>query len=374
MLDFLVIGGGIAGLSLASRLVAHGKTCVLEAEAVPGYHSSGRSVAFAHFGLGDDVIRGLTAISLPHLLTPFDPDQSASGTRHPVLHIAREHELDALQALDAVHQKYAENFELLSPQQATEIVPILKQGLGGIHGALIHHDALKLDADILLQGHIRRLRASSGELVCNTRVNSIGRSGDGWEVSTSAGNYRASVIINAAGAWADAIARLAEVAPVSLEPRRRTVIGFAGPGGVDVSQWPFTKTVTDGFYFLPEGKGRLMASPMDQTPSEPCDAAPEELDIAVAADRIMQATALEIRRIEHSWAGLRSFVRDERPVIGFAPDAPGFFWLAGQGGFGLQTSPAVAMTAEALLTGTAWPTALTDFDIVPELFAPERLK
>ncbi|MFN2258680.1 MAG: NAD(P)/FAD-dependent oxidoreductase, partial [Parasphingopyxis sp.] len=189
-------------------------------------------------------------------------------------------------------------------------------------------------------------------------------------VDTPGESYAAARLVNAAGAWCDEIARMAGVAPIGIEPRRRTVISFDGPEGADVSGWPFTKTVADGFYFLPEGAGRLLASPMDQTVSDPCDASPEEIDIATIAWRIEQATTMKVSRIAHSWAGLRSFTPTELPVAGYAPDAPGFFWLAGQGGFGLQTSPAMAMAAEALLLGLEWPEILRSRQIEPEALAP----
>jgi D-arginine dehydrogenase len=181
-------------------------------------------------------------------------------------------------------------------------------------------------------------------------------------------------VVDAAGAWADRVAELASVAPLGLQPRRRTVITFAGPEGVDVSPWPFVKTPGSGFYFEPAGTGRLLASPMDAAPCDPCDAQPEEEDVALAAWRIEEATTLPIRRIASSWAGLRTFTPDERPVAGFDPDAPGFFWLAGQGGFGLQTSPAMALAVEALASETDWPDELRAVGATPEALSPARLR
>jgi D-arginine dehydrogenase len=179
--------------------------------------------------------------------------------------------------------------------------------------------------------------------------------------------------VNAAGAWADVFAQMAGVTPIGLQPRRRTVISFAAPESEDVRAWPFTKTVGEGFYLLPEGRGQLLASSMDQTPSEPCDAAAEELDIAIAADRVEQATILPIRRISHSWAGLRSFVADELPVIGEAAGAPGFIWCAGQGGAGFQTAPALSAIAAAATLGLAFPPDAAAAGLSFESFSPGRL-
>lgn len=361
----VVIGGGIAGLSLAARLTRHGEVVVLEGESAPGYHASGRSVAFAHYGLGDSVVRRLTALSLP--------DLAAHATRHPALHIASATQLDALDALEAVHRQFACDHARITPEEARALLPVLKIGPDHCHAALVDHGSLKLDTHAMLQAHLADLRKAGGEMVCGARVSTIAREGAGWRVETAAGSFTAPIIVNAAGAWGDDIARLAGVPPIGIEPRRRTVISFAAPEGDDVSAWPFTKTVGEGFYLLPEGRGQLLASSMDQTPSAPCDAASEELDIAITADRVEQATTLPIRRIAHSWAGLRSFAADELPVIGHAARAPGFVWCAGQGGYGFQTAPALSRIAESVTLGLTWPEDCAAAGLTPEQFAPARL-
>jgi len=370
--DVIVIGGGIAGLSAAARLARHGETVVLEAEAAPGVHSSGRSVAFSHFGLGDALVRGLTASSLEDLSAAPVDDRPPPAKVHPALHIARADEKAELDELEAVHGHFAHDFERIDGDAACKLVPVLKAGDGGVAHAILHRAALKLDSDAMLQGHVRDLRAAGGALVCNAPVEALRREGERWIIDTPGESYAANLIVNAAGAWADSIAKLAEVAPLGLTPLRRTVIQFRAPEGLDVAHWPFTKTVGAGFYMLPEGKTRLLASAMDEGASEPCDAQAEEIDVATAAHRVEQATTLEIRHIEHRWAGLRTFAPDCRPVAGFDPAAPGFFWLAGQGGFGLQTSPAMARAAEALVMGLAWPEEFTRFAITPDMMAPER--
>lgn len=363
--DMLVIGGGIAGLSLAARLARHGKVTVLEGESAPGYHASGRSVAFAHFGLGEKIVRAMTALSLP--------DLTAHGTRHPALHIASTAQMPALDQLEAVHRQFGCDYGRITPEEARTLLPVLKTGPQHCHAALVDHGSLKLDTDAMLQANLASLRGAGGTLVTGAQVSAIGREGSGWRVAASGEHYRAPIIVNAAGAWADEIAKMAGAQPIGIQPRRRTVISFPAPEGEDVRGWPFTKTVGEGFYLLPEGRGQLLASSMDETPSDPCDAAAEELDIAIAADRVSQATILPIRRISHSWAGLRSFAPDELPAIGHAAGAPGFVWCAGQGGYGFQTAPALSRIAESAVLGLPFPEDCAGAGLAAEMFAPVRL-
>lgn len=361
--DVVVIGGGIAGLSVAARMAEHAQVVVLEAESAPGYHASGRSVAFAHYGLGEPVVKTLTALSMAEL--------AEHGSLHPALHIAGAGEVAALDALEEVHRQFGCDYSRVGPDEARALLPVLKAE--ACHAALVDHGSLKLDTNAMLQAHAAALRAAGGALVTGARVSAIAREGAEWRVETSAGDIAAPILVNAAGAWADMIAEMAGVTPVGLQPRRRTVISFAAPEGKDVRHWPFTKTVGEGFYLLPEGRGQLLASSMDQTPSEPCDAAAEELDIAIAADRVEQATTLAIRRISHSWAGLRSFAPDELPVIGAAADAAGFIWCAGQGGAGFQTAPALSRLAAAAALGLPFPADCAEAGLSLATFSPARL-
>ena len=361
--DVVVIGGGIAGLSLAARLADHARVVVLEGESAPGYHASGRSVAFAHYGLGNVPVRDLTALSMAEL--------AAHGSIHAALHIASADEIAALDGLEDVHRHYGCDYTRAGPEEARALVPALKPE--ACAAVLIDHGSLKLDTHAMLQAGVAGVRAGGGEVVTGARVQSIAREGEAWRVETSAGSFAAPILVNAAGAWADVIAQLAGVRPVGIEPRRRTVISFPAREGEDVHAWPFTKTVGEGFYLLPEGRGQLLASSMDQTPSEPCDAAAEELDKAIAADRVEQATTLSIRRISHSWAGLRSFVADELPVIGAAADAPGFYWCAGQGGAGFQTAPALSRIAAAAVLGQPLPEDAAAAGLSFAMFSPARL-
>lgn len=361
--DVVVIGGGIAGLSIAARMAEHARVVVLEGESAPGYHASGRSVAFAHYGLGETVVRTLTALSMAEL--------AEHGSLHAALHIADAGDVAALDELEDVHRQFGCDYSRVGPEEAQALMPVLKPE--ACHAALVDHGSLKLDTNAMLQAHAASLKAAGGTLVTGAQVSAIARDGDGWRVATSAGDFAAPILVNAAGAWADVIAQMAGVTPVGIEPRRRTVISFAAPEGEDVSLWPFTKTVGEGFYLLPEGRGQLLASSMDQTPSDPCDAAAEELDKAIAADRVEQATTLPIRRISNSWAGLRSFAPDELPVIGPATGAPGFIWCAGQGGAGFQTSPALSRIAAAAALGLPFPADCAEAGLSFATFAPARL-
>ena len=372
--DTLIIGGGIAGLSAAARLARHGETVVLEAESQPGYHASGRSVTFCHFGLGDGLVKALTAVSRETFAAPISEGETPVAHRHPALHIARADQAAEVDALEKVHRALSPDYHRLSGKEAAKIVPLRTGGEAATAFALLDPNGFKLDPHAMLQRHIAALREAGGTLVTDARATAIRRDGGRWVVDTMDESYATTRLINAAGAWADHVAAMAGVAPIGIEPRRRTVISFDGPGDTDVSAWPFTKTIGEGFYFLPEGTGRLLASPQDETVSEPCDASPEEIDIATIAWRIEEATTMTVPRIAHRWAGLRSFAPDERPVVGYDPDAPGFFWLAGQGGFGLQTSPALSLAAEALAMELEWPENLKRGGIGMQDLEPKRLR
>ena len=352
--DFLVVGGGIAGLSAASALAAHGKVIILEAEEQVGFHSSGRSAALLHYALGNPPVRRLTQASRSFFETPPDGFAEAGlSTNLPILTPARADELDGLKALAEELTPFTE-IDWLDADGLRCECPVLRIGAGEHEHGFIDRTALKLDGHALLQGHSHLLRARGGEIHGNARIASITRAGKHWKVATERGEtFEAAVLINAGGAWADDVARLAGVSPVGLQPMRRTIIVFDAPEGIDANRLPFTKTVGDEVYFGPEA-GRVFASPMDEIATDPCDAQPEEYEKALAAYRVEQRTVMNVGRIAHRWAGLRTFAPDRLPVVGFAPDAPGFFWLAGQGGAGLQTSPAVAAIAESLVVGTTW--------------------
>ncbi len=352
--DVLVIGGGIAGLSAAAAIAPHARVMVLEGEAQIGFHSSGRSATMLHYALGDALIRALTLASRPFFDSPPDGFSDVPlGRRMTVLIHAREEERAALDALDADISRFAA-IDRLDAAGVHALCPLLKPDT--LYG-IADRNGIRLDPHAMLQGFARRLRGSGGELRTGARVAKMERRGASWSLTTEAGDsISAPVVVNAAGAWADAIARLAGVRPIGLQPKRRTIITFDAPPGTDLDGLPFAKTVGDELYFAPES-GRLFACPMDEVPSDPCDAQPDEYEMALAAQRMEERTIVKVERIHSRWAGLRSFAPDKHPAVGFAPDAEGFFWLAGQGGAGLQTSPAMSAIAASLVLGTPWPVA-----------------
>jgi D-arginine dehydrogenase len=363
--DIIVIGGGIAGMSAAAALSSHGRVAVLEAEEQVGYHSSGRSATMLHYFLGDQLVRALTLASRGFIEDPPNGFSDVPlGHSMPVLIHAREDERTALDALEMEIRQFAD-LDRLGAEEVHGLCPLLKED--AVHG-LVDRNAIRLDAHALLQGNLRQVRGRGGELHSVTRISRIERTGNSWTVSSEAGAvFTAPILVNAAGAWADRIALLAGVQPLGLEPMRRTIITFDAPEGTKLDGLPFAKTIPDELYFAPES-GRLFASPMDEVPSEPMDAQPDEYEVALAAHRMEERTIVKVRHIHSKWAGLRTFTAARHPAAGFAPDAEGFFWLAGQGGFGLQTSPAMAGIAAALIAGDPWPVP----DVSAEELSPVR--
>jgi D-arginine dehydrogenase len=360
--DFLIVGGGVAGLSAAALLARHGRVILLEAEEALGYHSSGRSVSFSHYGIGTAPVRAMTAWSRPFFAPPL-------GRLFPTLYFAVEAARDRLDALEAEMAGYSEAIRSVGPAEMAALFPPLRTGPDGAVRGLLDPTGLKLDADLILQSYARDVRAAGGAVLTGRRVAAIDQ---GWTVRTETGEeFAAPILINAAGAWADGLAALAGVKPLGLTPLRRTIVVVDPPAGTDIAAWPFALSAARDFYVQPEA-GRLLVSPVDEVPDAPGDAQPEDYDIALAADRLEHYTAIKVTRIAHRWAGLRTFTQDRVPKAGFAEDAPGFFWLAGQGGFGFQTAPAMAAIAEALITGGAWPKGLAELGLGVEQVAPGR--
>ncbi len=368
--DVIVIGAGIAGASVACELAAHCRVMLLERETQPGYHTTGRSAALFTETYGNAVMRALTRASKAFLQDPpagfaATPLLSPRGT----LLVAAPAQVDELHRIAAECAGLVPNLALLDGTAVRERVPCFTPGQ--VAAGLLEPDAMDIDVHALHHGYLRTLAASGGARVMNADVRALERDADGWRVSTTAGEFRAPLAVNAAGAWADEIGRMAGAGAIGLVPKRRTAITFDAPPDVDIARWPAVIEVCETWYFKPEA-GRLLASPADETPSPPCDAQPDDYDIAVLVDRLAQATMLTVPRIRSRWAGLRSFVADKTIVVGFDAQAAGFFWLAGQGGYGIQTAPAVARIASALILGRPIAADITDLGVEPSAMAPDR--
>lgn len=324
-----------------------------------------------HYALGNPPVRRLTQASRSFFESPPDGFGQLCSLL-PILTPARADEFPGLEALAEDLAPFTA-VEWLDPDGLCRECPVLKIGPGHAERGFIDRTALKLDGHALLQGFSHVLRANGATVARNARVVSIVRQGDVWQIATERGEtFGAPVLVNAGGAWADQVAILAGALPVGLRPLRRTIIVFDAPAGIDVHRLPFTKTVPDEVYFGPEA-GRIFASPMDEIPTGPCDAQPEEFEMALAAHRIEERTVMQVGRIAHRWAGLRTFAADRVPVVGFATDAPGFFWLAGQGGAGLQTAPAIASIVASLIAGSPWTVpGLSAAELSPARFLGKR--
>lgn len=368
--DFVVIGAGIAGASAAYELSQHGRVLVLEREDAPGRHSTGRSAAMFIETYGNAVIRCLTRASREFYHRP-----PAGFSEHPmlsprgVMFIADDTQMDALAAYEKEIGAPAAGIDRLSPDAAVELVPILKPT--AVAGAVMEHGASDIDVNALHQGYLKGLRHCGGQLVVNAGVTALERHDDMWTIETRVEAFRAPVIVNAAGAWSDELAQLAGAKPVGLSPKRRTAITVDPPGEIDFSTWPVVGDIGENFYFKPES-GRIMISPADETEMPPCDVQPDELDVAITVDRFEAATSMKVSRIAHKWAGLRSFVADKSLVIGFDDAVDGFFWLAGQGGYGIQTAPAAARTAASLIIRGVLPDDVAATGLERGALAPDR--
>ena len=367
--DVAIIGAGVAGASLAAYLPSDLKVALIEGEETAGYHSTGRSAAIFSTIYGNGAIRALTRASEAFFTAP-PQGFAASPLVSPrgVLFIARAEQRDAMAAFAAAPD-VAEATRRLSIDGAMEVCPQLRRDT--IVEALHEPGARDLDVHALHNGFLRAARRSGHRFFNDAMVTGLHRDADQWIVDTPAGRLRATIVVNAAGAWAASVARLARAAHLDITPRRRTMV-LAETGGAGLAHdCPLVVDVEEQFYFKPESGGVLI-SPADETATIPSDVQPEELDVAIAIDRFERATTLPIRRVRSSWAGLRNFAPDRTPVVGFDREAEGFFWLAGQGGFGIQTAPALGRLAAALVQRAPTPRDIVDQGLDPGQLSPKR--
>ncbi|WP_409284818.1 NAD(P)/FAD-dependent oxidoreductase [Pseudomonas protegens] len=370
--DFIIIGGGIAGASTGYWLSRHGRVIVLERESHPAYHSTGRSAALYTAAYGTAQVRALTLAS-----RDFFDHPPQGFCEHPLLTPRGEMTVDFNGDPAELNSQYLSakasvpEMQLLSADQACARLPILRREK--VHGALYDPSASDIDTDALHQGYLRGIRRHQGQVYTDHEVLGLQRDEQGlWQVQTNGQTFSAPLLINAAGAWADQIGAMAGARRLGLQPKRRAAFIFAGPEGLDTHHWPMLVSLDESFYMKPDA-GMFLGSPANADPVEPHDVQPEELDIALGIYQIEEATTLSIRRPTRTWAGLRSFVSDGDLLAGFDPQVPGLFWVAGQGGYGIQTSPAMGQASAALVRGQPLPEPLTRFGLTPALLSPARL-
>lgn len=368
--DILIIGGGMAGASAGYFMADDARVVLLERESQPGYHTTGRSAALFFENYGNATIRKLNRATRPFLDNPAEgfTDAPLLAPRGAVA-IATEALLPTLEE-ELAHSPTMERVE---GQALRDLAPFLDHDRI-VCGAL-ERDAMDMDVHAILQGFLRGLKAKGGRVVTDAEVTGLTRDGGTWTVETRAGTFAAPVVVNAAGAWCDVVAGMAGAKPVGLVPKRRTAFTFDplyrdGTSG-DPTHWPAAVLCDESWYVKPDA-GRLMGSPADEIPSPPTDAQPEIEDVAMAIDRILQHTIFDIRRPASTWAGLRSFVADKSPVVGFDPQAEGFFWLAGQGGYGIQTSAGMGRVSAALALGRDVPADMVALGLTAAELAPDR--
>lgn len=371
--DVAIVGAGIAGASLAYRLAGRRSVLLLEREAQPGYHATGRSAAMFMESYGPPGVRALTRASRAFYERP-----PAGFADRPllmprgVLYVATHEQHGMLQTLHGELAASGTPIETLTAAETIARLPCLRPEL--VHGALFERDAQDIDVNALHQGFLRGARAAGASLRLGAELAAATRQGDRWALRLADGETLvAQHVVDAAGAWADAVASLCGAAPVGLVPHRRSAFTFKAPDGVDVSGWPAVVGADESYYFKPDA-GQLLGSPANADPTVPHDVVPEELDVALGIHRIEAVTTFTIRRPTSTWAGLRSFVPDGEMVIGRDGACDGFFWLAAQGGYGIQSAAGASELAAALICGDALPAELVRQGVEPGALAPQRLR
>ena len=365
--DIIVIGGGIAGASVAAHLARDHKLVVLEMEDRPGYHSTGRSAATYEPNYGPPPIRSLTRASRSFFETP-PPGFAASPlvSPRPTVIAVPEHQRGHAEELVRSGLTFSE----ISVAEARRKFPPLREDYA--KHAMLDDTTADIDVDLLHQGFLRMVKTEGGQIVCGAPAETVIRKDGAWLVSTPKGSFSAPVLINAAGAWGDVVAAMAGVAPKKLQPKRRSMAVVPAPSGVNVMDWSFVNDACDTWYAKPSG-GRLLVSPAEAEPVEPHDAFADDMTLAEGLARFEEAVDITVTRLEGSWGGLRSFAPDGNPVCGFDEEAEGFFWLIGQGGYGIQTAPAMGEFAATLVKGGAMPGYIEREGLRIEDITPARI-
>lgn len=371
--DIVIFGAGIAGASLAWRLAGQRGVLLLEREAQPGYHSTGRSAAMFMESYGPPMVRALTRASRAFYEHPPEGFATAPLMQpRGALYLATPGQ-EALMAQTRTELAAScPDLEVLDARTTLERVPCLRPDM--VHGALYDPGAQDIDVHALHQGFLRGFRQRGGELRTSATLTQASHDGQGWALQFSDGQaLRARTVVNAAGAWADELAGLFGAAPIGLVPHRRSAFTFKAPEGMDVSGWPAVVGMDESYYFKPDA-GQLLGSPANADPTVAHDVVPEELDIAMGIYQIESVSTLTIRRPGSTWAGLRSFVPDGEMVIGWDGACPGFFWLAAQGGYGIQSAAGASALADALLRDVALPAELVQQGVEAAVLSPARLR
>ena len=370
--DFAIVGAGIAGVSAAYHLAPHARVIVLEREQVAAYHTTGRSAALHSETYGSAEIRAITVSSGRFYRKP-----PAGFADHPLLTprgaliAGRADQQTALQKAAADFARLVPSVRWLDPGETLRRQPLLKpEAAAG--GAIFEPEADDMDVAAIHGGFLRGARTAGAVLRLDAEITTLERKDGRWKIGLRDGErLAAKTVVNAAGAWADVVAGLAGARPVGLVPKRRTAFTFDAPAGLDLVHLPMVIDFDETWYFKPE-VGQFLASPADETPSPPCDAQPEEMDIAIAVERIETATTLQIRRIKNKWAGLRSFVADKNLVVGYDQAVEGLFWLAGQGGYGIQTGESAGRLAASLALGRGMPGDIAGLGVSEAALSPTR--
>jgi D-arginine dehydrogenase len=369
--DVCIVGGGIAGASVAFHAAPHACVLVLERETQVGYHSTGRSAAVYSPQYGSLLNRRLTRVAGPFLQHP-----PAGFTATPLLSprgfltIGDDHDLDARASALADAAATGETLVSLTPAEIRARIPFLKPE--AVTWGLLDTRAEDMDVEAMLQGYLRGARLHGAVIKTDVEIAEIAREGAAWRIRGIGLDVRAAVVVNAAGAWADPLGALAGARPLGVIPHRRTAFVCDVPAGTDLCRCPMTIWGHESFYFKPEA-GRLLGCLAEENPTAPCDPQPEDLDVAIAVDRIERVINFEIKKLVRAWTGLRSFVADRDPISGFDPDLPGFYWHGALGGYGIQTSAALGAFAAAQILGHPLPEALQSAGILVEHLSPSRL-